>query len=141
MQQLSLSITPSHSMQRRAMAGSVTEMIIREGSAITPMQLLPLLFQCNQGQRWLLWLSPHAKMNKRWLQSLGLDQAPVVQLDSQAHNQMQLCLQAIEAGNSHLLVEWHGPLSSAQRQQLEHCARHSATEVVVIQRRSDHLAA
>ncbi len=121
--------------------GSLTEMIISDGSAINPMQLLPLLSQCNHGQRWLLWLSPHPKMNKQWLQSLGLHQAAVIQLDCHSNNQFARCLRAIDAGNSHLLVEWQGPLSQAERQQLEDSARSSRTEVVLIRRRMPSQAA
>ncbi|GGY33051.1 hypothetical protein GCM10011297_02500 [Bacterioplanes sanyensis] len=121
-------------------SGSLTEMILSDGSAINPMQLLPLLSQCNHGQRWLLWLSPHPKMNKQWLQSLGLHQAAVIQLDCHLDNQFARCLRAIDAGNSHLLIEWQGPLSVLQRQQLEDSARSSQTEVVLIRRRT-HLEA
>lgn len=140
MQQLSLAISAAPLWFNTTQAGSLTEMIISDSSSINPMQLLPLLSQCNQGQRWLMWLSPHPKMNKQWLQSLGLHQAAVIQLDCRPDNQLQLCLQVIAAGNSHLMIEWQGKLSVQNRQQLEQAAQQSKTEVMLIQRRQQAAA-
>src|SRR5690554_7705753 len=45
--------------------GSLTEMILSENSTIHPVQMLPLLAQCDTHTRWLMWLSPNRTINKR----------------------------------------------------------------------------
>lgn len=115
-------------------AGSLTEVIVSDEGAIQPMHLLPMLAQCNAQKRWLMWLSPNRPMNKHWLESMGLASSPVIHLDLCSDTQFVLCSRALSAGNSHLIVEWQGPLSAGERQHLRQLARSSGSHVVLIQR-------
>ncbi|WP_419811217.1 SulA-like leucine-rich domain-containing protein [Bacterioplanoides sp.] len=130
---LTLSSTTLRSPQVNS--GSLTEMILTEGSAIQPMHLLPLLAQCSAQQRWLMWLSPEMPMNKHYLDSLGLQNSPVIHLDVCQDTQKTLIEKALEAANSHLIIEWQGKLEEAQRRDIEQRANLSGSHVIVIQRR------
>lgn len=140
MRQLSFAMEPGLALSSAAPVrpatgrGSLTEMIVSEDSAVQPMHLLPLLAQCDAHQRWLMWLSPLRVLNKQWLESLGLGQSPVIHLDLCEDTQMALCSRVLSAGNSHLIVEWQGELSSSNRQQLRQLASHSGSHVILIQR-------
>ncbi|MAK92426.1 MAG: hypothetical protein CMI13_14485 [Oleibacter sp.] len=116
-----------------ARCGSLTEVIVSDEGAIQPLQLLPMLAQCNSQERWLMWLSPNRPMNKQWLASMGLGQAPVVHLDLCTDTQMALCSKVLAAGNSHMIVEWQGRISSDNRRQLRQMAKNSGSHVVLIQ--------
>ena len=136
---LSLSSQPQHAFAPAFRpagqpSGSLTEVIVSEEGAIQPLQLLPMLAQCSSAERWLMWLSPHRPMNKHWLASIGLSQAPVVHLDLCNDTQLALCSKVLIAANSHMIVEWQGRLSSSERQQLRRLAKSSGSHVVIIQR-------
>ncbi len=118
----------------QAVSGSLTEMIVGESSAIQPMQLLPLLAQCNAQQRWLMWLSPQRTLNKQWLESLGLGKSPVIHLDLCTDTQLALCTKVLASANSHLIIEWQGELTREERLQLRQQAQRSGSHVVLIQR-------
>ncbi|WP_430462059.1 cell division inhibitor SulA [Thalassolituus sp. LLYu03] len=115
-------------------AGSLTEVIVSDEGAIQPMHLLPMLAQCSAQQRWLMWLSPNRPMNKHWLESMGLAKSPVIHLDLCNDTQFVLCSRVLTAANSHMIVEWQGPLSADERQHLRQLARQSGSHVVLIQR-------
>ncbi len=142
MRQLTLAMTePGLSLSSAAQPlptavarGSLTEMIVSEGSAIQPVQLLPLLAQCDAHKRWLMWLSPQRTLNKQWLESMGLGKSPVIHLDLCADTQLALCTKVLAAGNSHMIVEWQGELSHPIRQQIRQHAMQSGSHVILIQR-------
>jgi cell division inhibitor SulA len=113
--------------------GSLTEVIVSEGGAIQPFQLLPMLAHCNAHQRWLMWLSPNLSMNKHWLKSVGLSDSPVVHLDSNYESQLRLCQRILQAKTSHLIIEWCGDLSSDERAEIRHLAISSGSHVVLTQ--------
>lgn len=126
------SVSASDSTSAR---GSLTEMIMQPDSAIQPLHLLPLLAQCNEQQRWLMWLSPELRMKKHYLDALGLRDSAIIHLGVNAETQLSLCLKALAAANSHLIVEWQGPLSNSQRQQIEQQACISGSHVILISHR------
>jgi len=131
---LSFSSQSSTAAIPAATTGSLTEVIVGDESAIQPMHLLPLLAQCNEQKRWLMWLSPNRPLNKQWLETMGLQQSPVIHMDLCEDTQLALCSRILEASNSHMIVEWQGMVSSAQRRHLRQLARESGSHVVLIQR-------
>jgi len=112
-------------------SGSLTEVIVSEGGAIQPFQLLPMLAHCNAHQRWLMWLSPNLSMNKHWLKSVGLSDSPVVHLDSNCESQLTLCQRILQAKTSHLTIEWCGDLSTEDRAEIRSLAINSGSHVVL----------
>ncbi|MCA6064008.1 cell division inhibitor SulA [Thalassolituus marinus] len=124
----------SQSPQRSLPAGSMTEVIVGDESAIQPLHLLPLLARCNEQKRWLMWLSPNRPLNKQWLETMGLQQSPVIHMDLCAETQMALCCRILEAGNSHMIVEWDGLIGTEQRRHLRQLARETGSHIVLIQR-------
>lgn len=112
--------------------GSLTEIVIDHNSAVQPLQLLPILAQCNTNQRWLMWLSPHQRVNKRWLEKVGLQQTPVIHIDLCEDNQYALSAKILEAGNSHMIIEWQGALSESQREAIRQHAIDSGSQVILL---------
>ena len=135
MDQGSLTLSSKALNNPNVTVGSLTEMILSEGSAIQPMHLLPLLAQCSAQQRWLMWMSPAMPMNKHYLASLGLQQSPVIHLDVCSDTQHALVSKALSAANSHIIIEWQGTITEQQRQHIEQQASLSGSHVILIQRR------
>ncbi len=114
--------------------GSLTEIRVYDDSAIPVWQFLPLLAQCAAQKRWLMWLSAERTLNKEWLASMGLGQTPVLHLTLCTDTQMALCSKILQAGNSHLIIEWQGELTQAERHTLRQCAQQSGSQVLLIQK-------
>jgi len=129
---LPLSSGMSPKQRSAAGKGSLTEIITCEDSAIQPMQLLPMLAQCDSSNRWLMWLSPNRTLNKQWLESIGLQKAPVVHIDLCCDTQNRLCERILGSGNSHLIIEWQGTLNKSERDKLRKLAGDSGSHVVLI---------
>tara|TARA_Y100000296_G_C5166028_1_gene254628 strand:- start:8 stop:439 length:432 start_codon:yes stop_codon:yes gene_type:complete len=140
MRQLSFEVCPQavplssaqNAAEGSAIKGSMTEIIVSEGSALQPFQLLPALALCNDQQRWLMWLSPNQAMNKQWLTRAGLDNSPVLHMNINAQNQLSLCLKALSAARSHLIVEWSGCLTRQERAALRTCAEQNGTYLFIV---------
>jgi cell division inhibitor SulA len=114
--------------------GSLTEIRVYDDSAIPVLQFLPLLAQCVAQKRWLMWLSAERTLNKEWLASMGLGQTPVLHLTLCTDTQMVLCSKILQAGNSHLIIEWQGELTQIERSSLRQCAQQSGSQVLLIQK-------
>lgn len=112
--------------------GSLTEIIVGEGSALQPFQLLPVLAHCNDHQRWLMWLSPSQAMNKRWLINAGLQSSPVLHMNIDIDSQRELCAKALTSAKSHLIVEWTGKIEKETRTQLRAIAEQNGTHLFLI---------
>ncbi len=112
--------------------GSLTEVVFSNDSAIQPIHLLPVLARCSSNQRWLMWLSPHQRVNKRWLESVGLQKTPVVHVDLCTKTQLALCTRILDSGNSHMIIEWQGDMHESQRQDIKQHALKSGSHVVLI---------
>ena len=112
--------------------GSLTEVIVGEGSALQPCQLLPILVHGNDHQRWLMWLSPSQAMNKRWLVNAGLQSSPVLHVSIDTDTQQELCAKALISAKSHLIIEWTGSLDKETRAQLRAIAEQNGTHLFLI---------
>jgi len=140
MRQLSFEVCPEAAPLSSAPAGSamvqprgsMTEVIVSEGSALQPFQLLPALALCNDHQRWLMWLSPNQAMNKQWLVKAGLGDSPVLHMSTHASNQFDLCVKALRSGKSHLIVEWNGALSTSIRLALRQMAENNGSHLFLV---------
>lgn len=129
---------PNHRHNDSTGQGSLMELNCQTGGGISPLQLLPLLAQTNQGDRWLMWLSPSCPMNKQWLSQSGLEDAPVMHMASDAHNQYQLIRTITQAGTAHMIIEWQGALSEQTRTALTNMAQHSGSHLIVITTHKAH---
>lgn len=112
--------------------GSFTEVIVSEGGALQPFQLLPVLAHCNSHQRWLLWLSADKTLNKQWLINAGLKDCPVIHMGTRPENQWDLCIKAIQSAKSHIILEWTGYLDRSKRQTLRTLAEQHGTHLFLI---------
>ncbi len=115
--------------------GSLTEVIVDEGSSLQAFHLIGLLTQCQRADRWLMWLSPHKGVNKHWFKSLGLANAPIVYIETNSYNQQDLAEQILSAKTGHLIVEWIGHIDNQSKQQFAELAKASQTEVMLLIRR------
>ncbi|MFL0806915.1 MAG: hypothetical protein K6L60_06470 [Oceanobacter sp.] len=138
MQSLSFASHSSTSLHNNSPAatvkGCLTEIVISDGSAIQPLQLLSILAQCNANQRWLTWLSPNRKINKRWLKSVGLQHTPVIHIDLCHQSQYELSIKILAAANSHMIIEWLGEVSEQERRAIKQHAIDSASQVILLRR-------
>ena len=112
--------------------GSITQVIIGDSGVIQPFQLLPVLAQCNQDKRWLMWFSPNQMMSKASLLGSGLEQAPILNIATYQNTQKELCLRAIKAAKSHIIIEWIGHLSRETKQQLKIMAEGNGTHLMIL---------
>ena len=126
---LSASVTPQPAPAER---GSLTEVILGEGSALQPFQLLPVLAHCREHQRWLMWLSANKSLNKEWLARAGLDKAPILHVATTEAQQLSVLIKALEAATSHVIMEWQGNLSRESRQTFRQLAEARGTHVILI---------
>ncbi|MGB1092791.1 MAG: cell division inhibitor SulA [Oceanobacter sp.] len=117
--------------------GSVTSITVSDSGAIQPYHLLPMLAHCSHKSRWLMWLSPHMPLNKRWLATQGLTESPIVHIDLCEETQMYLCERILKSGNSHMIIEWQGMMNDEQRNKIRVLAKNSGTQVVLINRDRD----
>ena len=129
-----LTALPSVKAAPAAPAGSMSEVIVSDGSAIQPHLLLPMLAHCNSHKRWLMWFSPNQSMNKDWLVRCGLQDSPVLHLATTSANQHELCARALNSAKSHLIVEWTGHISRSTRQQLRILAESKGTHLILVRR-------
>ena len=120
--------------QQTAGSGSLTEMILSENSTIHPVQMLPLLAQCDTQTRWLMWLSPDRVINKKWLTKMGLEKAPIIHLDTCADTQKTLCSRILNAANSHIIIEWLGKICTEDKDLLQQEAIMSGTHIILAHR-------
>ena len=138
MRQLSFEVCPeaaplsSAAPVRSVSKGSMTEVIVSEGSALQPFQLLPVLALCSDQQRWLMWLSPSQNLNKEWLAKAGMSDSPVLHLNTQPSTQVNLCIKALSSGKSHLIIEWSGELAPDTRQLFRRVAEENGSHLFVV---------
>ncbi len=138
MRQLSFEVCPeaaplsSAAPVRNVPKGSMTEVIVSEGSALQPFQLLPVLALCSDQKRWLMWLSPSQNLNKQWLAKAGISDSPVLHLNTQVATQFDLCIKALRSGKSHLIVEWSGELAADTRQLLRRVAEENGSHLFIV---------
>lgn len=116
--------------------GSLTTVSVSHEGAIQPVHLLPMLARCSHRDRWLMWLSPYRSLNKEWLASLGIEDAPIVHIDLCSDTQMVLCEKVLVSGNSHMIIEWQGDLNAGNATRLRSLAECSGSHVILIQRQA-----
>ncbi len=132
--EMSADVIPFSSAPGAVAKGSYTEVIVSEGSALQPFQLLPVLAHCNAHQRWLLWLSPDQAMNKQWLISAGLKDCPVIHMATRYATQRELVIKALNSAKSHIILEWEGELEVEERKALRQLAEQHGTHLFLIRR-------
>lgn len=90
------------------LSGCIREIYYRsESPRLLTAMLLPLLQLLAHQSRWQLWLSPQAKISRKWLTEAGLPITKSVQLTctGQAQN-IDATLRALASGNFSIVVTW-----------------------------------
>ncbi|AJJ62739.1 SOS-induced cell division inhibitor SulA [Yersinia aldovae] len=121
------SLITSHSPERvdaPADSGLISELVYSENQPAVAQLLLPLLQQLGKQSRWLLWLTPHKKLCRRWLQQSGLPINKVVQL-SQINplSTVEAMEKALLTGNYSVVLGWLPELSEDDRIRLRLAAK------------------
>lgn len=89
-------------------AGLISELVYSENQpGMTQLLLLPLLQQLGQQSRWQLWLTPHQKLSRDWLQRSGLPLEKVMQAShSGAITTVEAMIKALQTGNYSVVLGW-----------------------------------
>lgn len=88
--------------------GVISEVTYCEGQPwVTQLVLLPLLQQLGQQSRWQLWLTPHQKLSRAWVETAGLPLAKVMQVNNMAPSSMvKIMARALSTGNFSVVMGW-----------------------------------
>lgn len=89
-------------------AGMISELIYSENQpGMTQLLLLPLLQQLGKQSRWQLWLTPHQKLSRDWLQRSGLPLDRVMQAAySGPISTVEAMIKALQTGNYSVVLGW-----------------------------------
>lgn len=118
------------------LAGSITEIVLRNGESNSIPMLMPLLAQLSQDNRWLVWIAPPVLLPKQTLLAAGIDLKKVILLNPDSkHSTFQLAKQALGTGTSHAVVSWPGYLSESEFEELETAAQQGQSLGIVIRQR------
>ncbi|AHG18570.1 cell division protein [Chania multitudinisentens RB-25] len=104
-------------------SGLISELVYNEHQPAIIQLLVPLLQQLGMQSRWLLWLSPHQKLNKQWLLQAQLPVNKVIQL-SQINpiNSVEAMEKALLTGNYSAVLGWLPDLTEEDRLKLSQAA-------------------
>lgn len=123
------------------LSGCISEIRYRsESPLLLNALLLPLLQQLGRQSRWQLWLSPVAKISRKWLTESGLPIAKSVQLSCTDQNQrVNATLRALSSGNFSIVVAWFtAELTESEKLQLEIAANEGqCTAIILLPKRSE----
>ncbi|MEY4475958.1 MAG: hypothetical protein RL248_1725 [Pseudomonadota bacterium] len=93
-------------------SGLISELVYNEKHPAVAQLLLPLLLQLGKQPRWLLWLTPHKKLSRQWLQQSGLPVDKVVQLSQiKPLSTIEAMEKALLTGNYSVVLGWTPELS------------------------------
>jgi len=89
-------------------AGQISELIYSEDQpGVTQLLLLPLLQQLGSQSRWQLWLTPHQRLSREWLQRSGLPLDKVMQAThSGTISTVDAMIKALKTGNYSVVLGW-----------------------------------
>lgn len=119
-----------------SLAGSVTEIVVKDDNFSNIPMLMPLLAQLSKDDRWFVWIAPPVLLPKQLLAEAGIDLQKVILLNpDNKHSTYQLAKQALSTGTSHAVVSWPGYLSEDELAELESAARQGHSHGIVIRRR------
>ncbi|MBW5407236.1 SOS-induced cell division inhibitor SulA [Morganella morganii] len=103
--------------------GMVSELVYRNNDIVLTHILLPLLRQLAGESRWLLWLSPGAKLNRTWLSQNHLPGDKVMQLSRiPAINSVTAMEKALASGNYSVVLGWLPVLTEQENTRLQRAA-------------------
>ncbi len=105
---------------------------------VLSLLLLPALQNFGQQSRWMLWLTPEHKVDKRWLERSGipLDKSIEITLSSQEES-VQAMVKAIETGNYSVITAcFTASLTVEQEALLDHVAKKMDTVVFILREKS-----
>ncbi len=91
-----------------ASTGLISEVVYSEEQpGVTQLLLLPLLQQLGQQSRWQLWLTPHQKLSRAWVEAAGLPLSKVMQVSQMSPiTTLEAMIKALQTGNYSVVVGW-----------------------------------
>ncbi|WP_159564447.1 SOS-induced cell division inhibitor SulA [Budvicia diplopodorum] len=104
--------------------GLVSEIVYDPQNPFTFHLLLPFLQQLGHQPRWQLWLSPDSRMNRYWINSLGLPTQKTVSLNKlSTEKSVEMMEKALRSGNFSTVIAWLPVVSHEVKQRLQRAAQ------------------
>ncbi|KOO20336.1 cell division protein [Morganella morganii] len=134
------SVSPAPAGESRQ-DGMVSELVYRNNDIVLTHILLPLLRQLAGESRWLLWLSPGAKLNRSWLSQNHLPGDKVMQLSRiQEINSVAAMEKALASGNYSVVLGWLPVLTEQENIRLQRAAEQGCCLGFIMRPREWHHA-
>ncbi|MDZ7278848.1 cell division inhibitor SulA [Pantoea eucrina] len=104
--------------------GGITELRYNEQPGIMHLLLLPVLQKLSEQSRWQLWLTPAHKLNRSWMQQVGLPLEKSMHItESERFTTVQSMVKALRTGNYSVVLAWIPyEVSDEERLELEMAA-------------------
>ncbi|AWH87129.1 SOS-induced cell division inhibitor SulA [Limnobaculum parvum] len=102
----------------------VSEIIYDPQNPFTLHLLLPFLQQLGHQPRWQLWLSPERRLNRYWINSLGLPENKTIGLNSvSTESGIEMMEKALRSGNFSSVIAWLPAMSMTLKERLNQAAK------------------
>ncbi|MEA1064687.1 SOS-induced cell division inhibitor SulA [Apirhabdus apintestini] len=133
--------TQSFVCEAQYVQGMISEIVYSaERPQLTQMLLLPLLQQLGLQSRWQLWLTPHQKLNRQWVEEAGLPIDKVMQANHTSSETMVTTMaKALQTGNYSVVVGWLSRELTLAEHHLLASAAETGTGVGLILRPVGHI--
>ncbi|AKJ43859.1 hypothetical protein QQ39_11060 [Pragia fontium] len=104
-------------------ANLVSEIVYDPQNPFTLHLLLPFLQQLGQQPRWQLWLSPERRLNRYWINSLGLPEKKTVALNTTSiEMSVEMIEKALKSGNFSSVIAWLPSMAPNVKEKLRQAA-------------------
>ncbi|QBH96102.1 cell division inhibitor SulA [Limnobaculum zhutongyuii] len=105
-------------------SSQVSEIIYDPQNPFTLHLLLPFLQQLGHQPRWQLWLSPERRLNRYWINSLGLPENKTIGLNSvSTESTIEMMEKALRSGNFSSVIAWLPAISPEIKERLNQAAK------------------
>ncbi|GKX51818.1 SOS-induced cell division inhibitor SulA [Budvicia aquatica] len=104
--------------------GLVSEIIYDPQNPFTFHLLLPFVQQLSHQPRWQLWLAPDRRINRYWINSLGLPAQKTISLSSlSTEKSVEMMEKALSSGNFSSVIAWLPVITAEIKERLQHAAK------------------
>ncbi|MCD1126090.1 cell division inhibitor SulA [Jinshanibacter sp. LJY008] len=105
-------------------SSQVSEIVYDPQNPFTLHLLLPFLQQLSHQPRWQLWLSSERRLNRYWINSLGLPENKTIGLNAvSTENTIEMMEKALRSGNFSSVIAWLPAISPDIKQRLNQAAK------------------
>lgn len=112
----------------------VSEIIYDPQNPFTLHLLLPFLQQLGNQPRWQLWLSPDSRMNRYWINNLGLPAQKTMGLNKiSTERSIEMMEKALRSGNFSTVIAWLPVITQEIKERLHRAAAQGDSYCFILQ--------